>query len=404
MDDRGRQNRFRVYHVSGTATRQPDTPHESCLIPHPHPRIDDAEAPTRRPVPAVGTPMDFDGGAAVDSPSARNASWKISGACPVTASPGNARIAGATTVWATSSTDFDMTSPDISTAVADVVARWLTARRILDTDTADMLESTWGCRHGTDLARLLADPEDTDAQTALELLFFPSEDLCASIERLLGGDVIDEPAQAVLVRRLTDQVDAVPIALNDTDITVTVRPPAWVLAALVRRLRLAHSPTPTVQAAAADIAEPHRLAILVRIRHSRISSVHADFLAALLAGLNPDADPIAAVVDEAVLLLETMTLDEDRFDALTARKRRLFRAAQAAEDFERRLTRQNIETLMLQGHPIPTMSPTEARERMRRIDRICRAVFGKVPVIEPPDFVSETGMYDGMPPLGDSGK
>ena len=118
----------------------------------------------------------------------------------------------------------------------------------------------------------------------------------------------------------------------------------------------------------------------------------------LIKGLDPDLDPVTSLVDEAALLLESMPPTADRFDELAIRKRRLFRAAQQADTFHQKLERQNMETLMLQGHPIPTMSAEEARRGMRRIDQICRAVFGRTPFIEPPDTTADAPVLDPVPP------
>ena len=55
---------------------------------------------------------------------------------------------------------------------------------------------------------------------------------------------------------------------------------------------------------------------------------------------------------------------------------------QKAKQLYTMLQKHNIETLLLQGKRVVFIDPSEARARMRIIDRISRAVFGETEYFE----------------------
>ena len=65
------------------------------------------------------------------------------------------------------------------------------------------------------------------------------------------------------------------------------------------------------------------------------------------------------------------------FQALMAKKRFFFQSLQKAKNLDIQLTKHNVETLMLRGKRISYVDKTEARKKIRMIDRISLAVFGK---------------------------
>jgi hypothetical protein len=59
------------------------------------------------------------------------------------------------------------------------------------------------------------------------------------------------------------------------------------------------------------------------------------------------------------------------------RKKFYFRSLQKAKQLDTQLQKQNVETLMAQGKKVLLIDQRDARKKMRIIDRISRAVFGK---------------------------
>ena len=76
--------------------------------------------------------------------------------------------------------------------------------------------------------------------------------------------------------------------------------------------------------------------------------------------------------------------DADIYPALMAKKKSYFISLQKAKKMDARIEKYNIETLMAQGERVVLIDQADARKKMRIIDRISRAVFGKTEYFEPP--------------------
>jgi hypothetical protein len=54
---------------------------------------------------------------------------------------------------------------------------------------------------------------------------------------------------------------------------------------------------------------------------------------------------------------------------------------------------ENMETLMLRGVRIHHVHPEDMKAQMKRIDRICLAIYGKTEYFRPPEEVLGAGDY-----------
>jgi hypothetical protein len=81
--------------------------------------------------------------------------------------------------------------------------------------------------------------------------------------------------------------------------------------------------------------------------------------------------------------LEALKEDNGIFEALMARKKSYLKNLQRTVQFEARLRKNNMETLMLQGKRAAFIDKVEARKKIDIIDRISRAVFGRTEYFEP---------------------
>jgi hypothetical protein len=97
------------------------------------------------------------------------------------------------------------------------------------------------------------------------------------------------------------------------------------------------------------------------------------------------SDDVFECLDFALGFLDEIKKDSDIYQALMAKKKFYFISLQKAKKMEARLEKHNIETLMLQGERVILINPADVRNKMRIIDRISRAVFGKTEYFEPLD-------------------
>jgi hypothetical protein len=85
----------------------------------------------------------------------------------------------------------------------------------------------------------------------------------------------------------------------------------------------------------------------------------------------------------ALSFLDEPAQDNDIYRTLMAKKKFYFRSLQKAKQLEIQLQKHNLETLLAQGKRVVLIDQRDAQKKMRIIDRICRAVFGKTEYFEP---------------------
>ena len=125
----------------------------------------------------------------------------------------------------------------------------------------------------------------------------------------------------------------------------------------------------------------------VRLRNARRISApeHILFLVDFFKKLPADADEFLDCLDFTLSFLDELEDEPDMFEVLMARKRFYFWSLQKAKNLDMRLTKNNVETLMLKGKRLPYVDKADARKKIKIIDRISLAVFGK------------TALFDWMP-------
>ena len=79
----------------------------------------------------------------------------------------------------------------------------------------------------------------------------------------------------------------------------------------------------------------------------------------------------------------------DIYRLLQSKKKSCFHNLQKAKRFQEMLNAYNMETLMMRGIRIPHIDTGEEIKKMRLIDGICRAVYGKTEYIPATEDVFE---------------
>jgi hypothetical protein len=72
----------------------------------------------------------------------------------------------------------------------------------------------------------------------------------------------------------------------------------------------------------------------------------------------------------------------------------LWQQLQAYQQFQRQRQAHNMETLMLRGVRAPCIDEAAAAAAMRRIDRICRALFGRTEYFQNATAQIDLGRFD----------
>lgn len=254
----------------------------------------------------------------------------------------------------------------------------------LDGALLEAMETTFGI---ADPEALLADCHSSEAASFLELLFYPDMLTKVAFEREWADRRLTRETEAALLAELEKApvTASIPVAGRGTPLSMQV--PDAAMAAFVRRLKIDWQPPPQLQEALDQLGDD-RCLIPVRamLRHARAAwhPSHLRLVTLLLAKIPGDADDFEECLAFVLSLLPELGSREDPFAFLTAKKRFFFQSLCKAEAFERQRRASNMEILIMRGERAAYGSIAQWHRRMRRIDRISEALYGRTRFFQRP--------------------
>lgn len=266
----------------------------------------------------------------------------------------------------------------------------------LDADVRHFIRSTFSDLSSGELAALLADPQNSDADTLRELIFFPDETMRIRIEPALEGNGITPEQQAALIRHLyQNQLEARLILPEGQSIILKL--PESTVEPLIHRLHLNRSLAPQLREVVSSFEEEEfRNLVLVKLRNARTlhTGTQVQLLTDFFKKFRSQGPDFIELLSFLLEFLELTRPDQDMYEALVNRKRAHFRNLQRARFFEKQLRRNNIETLIMLGVRPPNVHPEQTRLKMDLIDDICRTVFGRTEYLAPIHDSINMGEFD----------
>ncbi|MBG0775522.1 MAG: hypothetical protein H0S85_03705 [Desulfovibrionaceae bacterium] len=331
-------------------------------------------------------------------------------------------------------------SPGRVARLADLLAQRLARPLTVPAQALEFAASAFGTDSADDLRALLADPDGADGRIFLEYLLFPDETCKAELEpALLAARCTPADAQELAreLSRRAVRVTVLPDAPGGGSMPDGAEPEGPPLAELeldagaaqrwVQRLRPEHTPPPPLLAAVdeAFTGESGRaetpsapgagLRLKVLLRHARLefTDAHCDFLARLLraravgTAAGERDSGFAGLLDYACRFLETLAPGADGLAALRARHASARDALKGHARFQEQFAHSNFEIMRLGGGMPAHVDPEELRLEVRRIARLCLAVYGE-PALAPGtpverdlgEFTGEDGARDLLDLLG----
>jgi hypothetical protein len=131
--------------------------------------------------------------------------------------------------------------------------------------------------------------------------------------------------------------------------------------------------------ATASGRDGNRLRVMLRNARFEFTPAVNEFLRALIPTLGVPNEDGQACLAFALELLAEFEASAELYPALCARKKWLARALHHGQRLRERLSQSNVETLLSQGQRLAWVDETRIRCQMNYIDRISRAVFGRIP-------------------------
>ena len=255
----------------------------------------------------------------------------------------------------------------------------------LSSEVIHYIDSTFSNPTARELQTILIDDTNCEKDSLMELLLFPDETMQLQLELLLErihckkGDekfvldnLLQNPMQ-VTIHFPTDR-DAIRLSVTEE-----------IACQFISRLNISKHLAPDLLAAIERYDENIRNRIKVKIRNTRFSFSERknEFLCLFFEKFDSQDNDIFECLEFIIGFLEDLKHSNDIYQALMAKKKFYFISLQKAKQLETQLQKHNMETLLAQGKRIVLIDQKDARKKMRIIDRISRAIYGKTEFFEP---------------------
>jgi hypothetical protein len=261
-------------------------------------------------------------------------------------------------------------------SLKEIIAKGFT----IEPATERYIHSTFSHPGAADVLAILNDETDCERDSLVELIFFPDEALQVGLEgQLEAGAFGAEDERRLLAMLLAEPLETA-LIFPATHETFALRMPQLALRRFVTRLHIPYRLDRRLcRILDQRIAPELRQIIKVKLRNARIrfSEIQGEFLGRFLASLDARHTDYLDCLALLLTIGAEIGPTTDIYKLLTEMKRTYFQSLEKAEEFQRRLGRSNMETLMLQGFRPAFIDPADGRKKMRLIDTICQAVFGR---------------------------
>jgi len=263
-------------------------------------------------------------------------------------------------------------------ALALEIEQRLAAGISVGPETLHFFSSTFSIESPVELGALLADAEDSDTQSLLELLFTPDEAVRADLEPVIEKHCCADGDQQRIVNALNRRNLTVPIKFPSPAGNLAVKPTKDLLGTYVHGLNITlQLPPPLIEAIDRHVAGTEGSRIKAVLRHGPLALTDSicSFFVRLVERADRSGEDIRPDIEYCLAIFAEQPAGKHIFELLMVKKLRLLQQLQQAALFEKQLAADNMETLMLKGVRIPHIDKDAARRSTARIDDICMTVF-----------------------------
>ena len=271
--------------------------------------------------------------------------------------------------------------------IADEIKKILSKGIDLSDDVVHYIDSTFSNPTVKELESILADDANCEKDSLMELLFFPGESMQVQLEKTLERYKPQDEDEYKILTYLCGNPLQVTFCFEDDRGALKLQIPEDVIRQFLLRLKISkHLEANLIESICNYGDEQNINHFKVKIRNSRFSPSDSKtgFLCRFFEKIGSRSHDIFECLDFVLDFLDEIKKDTDIFPALMAKKKFYFISLQKAQKMDARLEKYNIETLMAQGERVALIDQTDTRRKMRIIDRISRAVFGKTEFFEQP--------------------
>jgi hypothetical protein len=228
-------------------------------------------------------------------------------------------------------------------------------------------------------ARILTDGGDCEAESLIALIFSPDEAMQGQLEALLETEHFDATDEKSVIEMLTNRHPEARLFLSWETEPVRVSVPSGAISAFVSRLHIERKLSPRLIAAIESQSSWQTQTLLkVWLRNNDLSQTASeiDFLCLFFKKMKETSADFFPCFDFLLAFLGECPNETDYQAALIRVRQHYEQLADRARQFEVRLSKSNMETLMLLGDRPPVMGAAHAREKIESIDTLLHALYG----------------------------
>jgi hypothetical protein len=247
----------------------------------------------------------------------------------------------------------------------------------LDPEAVHFIDATFSTHSIHALKEMMTEAGDSQGEILGSFIFFPDETIQVQLEELLESQDFKKCDEKKVLAYLLESLPETPVNFPDDRGTLYATMPASVAEQFITRLNISKKLDRRIlEAICRNVPENQRLRKKVKLRSSRFTETENRrfFLCRFFEKMKDDDGRCFEFV---LNLFEERQDQNDVYELLTNKKRFYFQSIQKAKRYEDMLKESNMETLMLRGIRIPHIDVDDAQKKIKIIDRISLAVYGK---------------------------
>ncbi len=240
------------------------------------------------------------------------------------------------------------------------------------TDVSHYIDSIFLSQSLEELEAVLKDDDNCEREPLLELIFFPEEPFRLQIEPVLEAGVFVKADEIMLSKALNAENIFVPIRFPDGG-KIEIAMTEEIAMRFVSRLNISHNMSDDLKEVIdGSLEEQLQYVIKVRLRNARLSynDNNVRILSSLFEKFGLESEQISEYLEVILNIISEPYAEDDIRKILEKRKDFYFMALQKAELLEEQFSKNNMETLMVQGFRSPHIDRRKITRLITILERL----------------------------------
>ncbi len=248
-------------------------------------------------------------------------------------------------------------------------------------DVLHYIDSTFSNPSAKVLEEVIRNESDCEMDSLLELIFFPDESLQILMEDILETENFEKQDEEKVAESLFSHGHPqTTLYFPDNRGVLNISMPQHIADSFISRLNISKKPDQrVVEAINIFVGEPSKKHFKVKLRNARFVPTEnkISFMCCFFEKMDTESREIVNCLDFILNFFDELRDDTDIFQSLMDKKRFYFQNLQKATEFEEKLKKSNMETLILQGVRTPYINKPDTMEKIAMIDTVSLAVFSR---------------------------